>query len=266
MESNSFRKLLLIFALLIAVPVMNALYGIIPAIATGIIVLLAIAIILIHFTTRTGMKPKNLGICSDITSINIKVNGRSYIISEGNCFNTEDHEQPGIMSYVENGVWYIADSPTETVKGALAEITIPKGLALEAFDVVLNSGNLLVNSLNAKRTQINIYSDFAELKSLKTQFLSASSGKGRLIINTDLSGNARLICGSGSLDVSLESADYNIEATTGAGSISLNGNAFADSANRSARLDNGSENTIVASCGLGQLSINFPEVVIDDEN
>ena len=267
MESNSFRKLLLIFALIIAIPVMNAIYGMISAVITGIIVLIAIIIILIRFSTRTGDKPKNRGICADIHSINIKINGRNYIIGEGAGFNLDDHEQPGIMSYVENGVWYICDSPTETPTNSIAEITIPQGFHFNAFDVALNSGNLLINSLNSKRFGIAVYGDFAEIKSLKTTSLTASAGKGTLILSTALTGNATLSCGSGTLDVSFdEVADkFNLEAQTGAGAILLNGDVIADSANRNTKLDRNSSHTIKASCGLGKLSINFSEVTVDDE-
>ena len=268
MESNSFRKLLLIFTAILAVPVVNALYGMIPAIITSIIALFAIIIILIYFTTRTGTKPKKRGICADIRSINIKVNGRSYIISEGDYFNTEDHEQPGVMSYVEDGVWNICDSPVETTKGAIAEITIPRGLSLDALDISVYSGNLLINSATAARTSVNVYNDFAEIKNLNTSSLFASSGKGRLIIDTSLNGNAILSCGSGTLDIALHSkmSDFNIEAATGVGCVMLNGETFIDSTSRSKTVDNGAQSTIKATCGLGQLAINFTEVSDDDEN
>ena len=267
MESNSFRKLLLIFAIILAVPVMNSLYGFIPALVTCIIVIAAIIIIFTHFATRTGTSPKNRGICSDIRSINIKVNGRSYIISEGDAFNTEDHEQEGILSFIENGTWFIQDSPELTVKGAVAEITVPAGLVLDSLDISVSSGNLLINSAHTKRCIVNVYNDFAQIKSLITDSLAASVGKGTLLLNTAINGNTILSCGSGSLDITIDASDkdYNLEAATGAGTVSLNGTTILDNTNRNIKTDNGAEHTIKASCGLGQLSINFTEVAIDDE-
>lgn len=268
MESNSFRKLLLIFAIILAVPVMSSLYGAIPTIITALLALAAIIIVFLFFATRTESRAVSKGISRDIRSINIRVCGRSYIISEGESFNTEDNEQPGILSFIENGVWNICDNPEQTIKGAVAQITVPKGFVLDKLNIAVQEGNILINSISAKASKINVMKDFAQIKSLNTSALCASVGKGQLLINTALGGNAVLSCGSGALDVTIDAGaeDYNIEATTGAGTVSLNGDVLLDSTNRSEKIDNGANRTIKASCGLGQLAINFTEVAIDDEN
>lgn len=268
MESNGFRKLLLILALLIIIPVIDALYGMMTALVCGIIVIAAIIIIFLYFATKSETKAVSQGISADINSINIEANGRSYIISEGDYFNTDDYNIPGIMSYIENGTWFISDNPDETSPGAIAEITIPHGFKLNTLTVKVVSGNILIKSAEAEKTLISVIDGVGQFKHIETSSLTASVGKGELLINTALNGSAQLECGSGKLDISLEAAekDFNLDAVTGSGAICINNETVFNSQNRTGKTDNASLNTIKARCGLGQLNINFTEVADDEQN
>ena len=134
--------------------------------------------------------------------------------------------------------------------------------------MTVHSGNVLINSVSALLTNVNVHSDYAQIKALRTNKLNAVSGKGELTIDTVLSGDAQLQCGSGKLTVNFaDSADsYSINASTGNGTIEINGETVFDSADRTGTVNADAPHSINARCGLGKLSMNFTEAVCNEEN
>lgn len=268
MEKSNFKILLMFFTAIIIVPIINSIYGFIPAAATGFAALIAIIVIILFFATRTKSKPVSKGICSDIRSIDIKVNGRNYIINSGESFNTDDHEHPGVMSYIENGIWYIADDPSKTLSGMTAEITVPENLTLDFLKISAHTGNVLINSISARFGSISAFDSYVQVNGLNTEQLSASVGKGTLVAEVALSGNAQLSCGSGEMTLKLNNRKdlYTVDARVGKGTITIDNEQVPNSSDRTEAVNENAQYKINAQCGLGTLRMEFAEVTANDEN
>lgn len=268
MEKSNFRVILIILSAIIIVPILNSVYGLIPAFVTGLAALIAVVVIILFFFTRTKSKPISKGICEDITGIDINVNGRNYIINSGTAFNTDDHEHQGVLSYIENGIWHISDDPANTLSGMTAEITVPENRTLNSLNITARTGNVLINAISAKSSNVSVSDGYVQMNGLSAKELIASVGKGSLIINASLDGNAQLRCGSGELKLSLNNRKdlYTINATVGNGTISVDNEEVFNSQNRGGMINENAEYKIDAQCGLGKLNIDFAEVATDDED
>lgn len=93
---------------------------------------------------------------------------------------------------------------------------------------------------------------------LASQRAEFDVGSGELILGS-FSGNAvNLDCGMGSAEITLpgQETDYNYKLDCGVGMIRIGSRSYSGLDN-SQSIDNGSERTITADCGIGQITLNF---------
>lgn len=260
MDGNKFRTALLVVVAAIFIPVIYGLYGRMYAGAAALITVAAIVLIIVLIVKKpkTDDKKKASDVCSDIKSISLKAKGKNYVIVSGAGFRLEENLQTGIMTYIENGVWNIEDNGE---KGdAPIEIYVPNEFVPDMLSVSAQDGSVMVKIPSVKKLELQIQGGNAELYDLNAHSMKVEVGKGMVKAQVKLLGSAEFICGSGSIYGAFknEEQSFNYNAETGMGSIRI-GNEEFNSARRSGIIDNNSEYTISASCGLGKIELNFKE-------
>ena len=259
MEDNKFKFILLIVAAVIVIPVLNAIYGIIPALITAVIVIAAIVFLIVmlkkHPVKKT-IEETELG--SDIVSVMIEAKGRNYVISAGDAFLLEDSAQGPMLTFVEDGVWHIADNGDRM--GVPVEITVPADFVPRELTLMVAGGNIVSGIRNADKAHIDVHTGSAEIRELRADSLRASVGNGTLSFEGAVVVDAKLLCGVGTLDAKLRNSEdyFNIEASCGMGSLTVGSESFG-SDRRIGNIDNGSNYNMEVSVGMGRAQVSFGE-------
>lgn len=254
---KSKRNIAVIAAFLVAVPVINGIYSLIPTPIVGFIMLISAAVIVISFISTKRHSPDWVPeLCSDIRGIIIETNGRNYIISEDYYYSIDDNGFDGVMSYIESGIWHISDNSDAV--DAPVEITVPHDNGPEFFNAELNRGNMFINSLHVKSAVFNAHTGHTEIHSLKAENLNVSAGHGKVDIDASINGNSSFICGDGSVNAMLNNNpnDFNISVQTGKGTVHVGKELFGEG-NRNGNINNNAASDINVRCGLGNITINF---------
>ena len=256
MESTKFKMGLLIIAAAVIIPVLNALYGMLPAVVTAAIVIISLIILVIYTLKRPKDGEGVSGICSDIRGIALTARGKNYVISTGTGFNIDDNCQDGIMSYVDGNVWRIEDNGVQT--SAPVEIRIPAGLALDEVSITAYNGNVIASISAAREVKLDIHDGTADMKAGEIHNMGAVCGEGRLDVSAGVIGSVGIGCGSGTVRAELDNEEdyFNIEAVSGMGSIKVGDEMFGGT-RRFGRIDNNSEHDMKVNCGMGYVEISF---------
>ncbi len=257
MKNKKVKAAVVIVGIAVLVPVINYIYGFMPAALSGIIMLLAAIALAVSIVRRPKGNGAASEICSDITDIAINICGGNYIVSRGDGFSIDDHSMCNIISYVENGVWNIKDNPEN--EGMPVDITVPRRNRIKGFKVNIDKGNLFVSSLNVIDADIRARSGRAEIKGLRAYSIWAEAGSGNIVMEADAE-KLNLSCGSGYIDVALAGSihDYEREINVGVGSARVGNNVYGKE-NRVDAANIGAPRKIRLSCGMGKIEVDFKE-------
>ena len=259
MEDNKFRFILLTVAAVIIIPVLNAVYGIIPALITAVLVIAAIVFLIVMLKKHPAKKTiEETELSSDITSIMIEAKGRNYVLAPGSGFLLEDSAQGPMMTFVEDGVWHIADNGDRL--NTPVEVTVPADFAPKELTMIVTGGNIVSSIQSADRAHIDVHTGSADVRGLRTDSLQASVGSGALCFEGAAAVDVKLLCGMGTLDARLRNSEdyFNIEASCGLGSLVVGSESFG-SERRVGSIDNGSNYSMEVSVGMGSAKISFGE-------
>lgn len=258
MDNNKFRAVLAVVVALIVIPVINSLYGKIPAAVSAVIAAAAIVTLIILMIKKTNKKGNGIEpeLCSDIRSISVRAIGKNYVILSGEGFSIDDNLQTELRSYVENGIWKLEDNGESG--DAPVEIRIPEGFEPEMLDITVDRGNVISFITAAGSIRINNHNGEAEIRKIRTNAICAETGKGKINITSSLSGSAQFVCGSGNIKAVLENEaeEFNAEVMTGMGNARI-GNEIFGGERRRGRIENNAERSIKVSCGMGNVEIDF---------
>lgn len=258
MDGNKFRAALLAVAAAVVIPVINSIYGKLPAAVTAAVTVTALIVLIVLIIKKPQTKGRDIEpeICSDIKNISLTARGKNYFISTGTAFNIDDNLQTGLMSYVEKGVWHIEDNG-ETGNAPI-EIRLPEDFIPERLDISIETGNVIVLIPSASSLRLNVHDGNAEIRRIRIGDLFTEAGKGKINLTAVLSGSAQINCGSGSVNALFEntSEEFNIEAMTGMGSIRIGDEVF-DKERRKGSIGGSAEKNIKLSCGMGSIEIDF---------
>ena len=259
MDNNKFKAVLGIVVALVLIPVLSSLYGIIPAIAAILLVVAAVIVLIVLGVKKPGKKEEEIKqkqLCSDIKSISIKARGKNYVISEGSGFGIDDNLQTGLMSYIEHGIWKIEDNGESG--DAPVEIRVPRSFIPEVLEINAEKGNVISRISFAGLVRINNYDGETDIQKICADEIYAETGRGKVNITSSLSGEAKFVCGSGSIKAAFENAaeEFNVLVMTGMGNVRV-GNEIFGNERRIGRIENYTDQNINVKCGMGSVEIDF---------
>lgn len=258
MDGNKFRAALLAVVAAVAVPVINSIYGRLPAAVSTAVMAAAIIMLIVLIIKKPSKKGSDIEpeLCSDIKRLSVNARGKNYVISAGAGFNIDDNLQGGLMSYVENGVWHIEDNGEKG--NAPVEIRIPEDFVPERLEITAETGNVIVLIPAVDSLSLNVRDGEADIRRIRVGNIAAELGKGKINLTAVLSGSARINCGSGSVKALFENSaeEFNIEALTGMGSIRVGDEMFGKE-RRKGSIGGSAEKNIRLSCGMGNIEIDF---------
>lgn len=258
MDGNKFRAALLAIIAAVTVPIINSVYGKLPAAVSTVIVAAAFIFLIVLIIKKPSKKAAlpHTELCSDIKKLSIAANGKNYVISAGTDFQIDNNLQSGILSYIEGGVWHIQDNGE--AGNAPVEIRVPEDFVPELLEITADTGNVMVLIPAVAALKLSVHNGEASIRKIRTGDIFAEAGRGKIDLTAELSGSAQISCGSGSVKAFIENSadEFNIEAVTGIGSIRVQDEVFGKE-RRKGSIGSGAEKNIRLSCGMGSIEVDF---------
>lgn len=247
------------------IPLMNRLYGALPA-AASVLIILAVIILLVVLH-RKNARPRQealkeeLG--SDIRSIELFAGERNFVLRPGERFSFGGGCE-GITSCVSGGVW-ILDARNSAAPAAAnapeATITFPARMSFESARVTSRGGAVIARGMSAADTSLKTDSGSIECEGLYAKELKIECGSGRVFADASISGGAAFSCADGNISVRMKNTmdEFNIDAFSGGGTINAGGLIF-NGANRSGHIGAGALSAMELRCGTGDINVEFRRV------
>lgn len=186
-----------------------------------------------------------------VKRVELKIGNGFFDIVYGDSFSIECKEVP-FLCYEENDIWHVVSNP-EPGESCNAVITLPKGIRLESFSVMLYDGAANVCEINSGMVDIEIRNATAEFEYIKARRINATLGKGSAVINAQPQVAAEFDCGFGDMLINLKKGNYKIKSVRGNGRVSIGSSAVP----REFESDEPNGVKVNLRCGLGNVDVNF---------
>ncbi len=186
-----------------------------------------------------------------VKRVELKIGNGFFDIVYGTGFGVECKEAP-FLCYEENNIWHVVSNP-EQGESCNAVITLPEGIELEGFSLILYDGAAKLCRLNCGMVDIEVRNATAECEYIRARRINAMIGKGSAVINAQPQVAAVFDCGFGDMIVNLKKGNYKIKSVRGNGRVSIDSSAVPR------EYESGESNGIKVDlrCGLGNLDVNF---------
>ncbi len=174
--------------------------------------------------------------------------------SVGNVFGWGENRAPEITITLPKN--FVADNISLTIKAGDVEVDEIHAIT---GDFNVSAGRLVVKELDiARESEYIIGAGQMTLNNVMVKDITVDCGVGDVMISGDVSGDNKIICNVGNVELDLdgEESDYSYDISASIGNIDIDNNSYHSISNRVINNDD-AQNNLSLTCEIGNISVDF---------